>query len=290
MEQKNRIDLSYFPGCSLKTTATENNQSLKEFCRKIGVNLYELKDWNCCGSSSTHSINGKIALDLASRNFSLVPKGQPLLVPCPSCILRLREAHHQIKQDKEKQKEYEQKWGKPFDPKLRIMHFLELLENTDITEFCKENTQRLKGFKFVVYYGCMLTRPNSLRHEKTYPGSIEKALSAMGATILPWPYKSRCCGSFLSVAKTDATAKITNEIVADAVASGADSIVTACAMCQLNLEVRCSLSQKLPVLHLTELLTLALGDSRFEGWFERHLVDPIPLLKSKGLLNQGISL
>jgi heterodisulfide reductase subunit B len=61
--------------------------------------------------------------------------------------------------------------------------------------------------------------------------------------------------------------------------------VTACAMCQLNLEIRCTLKDKIPTLHFSEILALAFGAKGSKSWFKRHLVDPMPLLKSKGLIH-----
>jgi heterodisulfide reductase subunit B len=78
-----RIDLSYFPGCSLATTAKESNESLMKVCEKLGLNLIELEDWNCCGSSSAHSLDKSMAFSLPARNLSLAPSNRPLLVMCP---------------------------------------------------------------------------------------------------------------------------------------------------------------------------------------------------------------
>ncbi|NTV31826.1 MAG: hypothetical protein HGA50_00865, partial [Deltaproteobacteria bacterium] len=72
-----RIDLSYFPGCSLATTAKESNESLMKVCEKLGLNLIELEDWNCCGSSSAHSMDKSLALSLPARNLSLAPSNRP---------------------------------------------------------------------------------------------------------------------------------------------------------------------------------------------------------------------
>ena len=65
--------LSYFPGCSLATTAKENNASFKSFLNHFDMELSEIDDWNCCGSSSTHSVNSKLALSLAARNLFIAP-------------------------------------------------------------------------------------------------------------------------------------------------------------------------------------------------------------------------
>ncbi len=279
-----QTDLSYFPGCSLATTAKENNQSLVNLCHRLGYNLNELEDWNCCGSSSTHSIDADLAFDLATRNLSLAPPGRPLVVACPSCNLRLQHALHTLKNDENARGRYEETWGKPPDVNLEIIHFFELLDQAAVLSFFKENGRNLGGIKFVPYYGCMLARPPALNHNRNYHGLMEKILSSLGAVPLPWSYASRCCGTFLAVAKPDAVTPMVNDIIRGAVRAGADCIVTACAMCHLNLEVRCNLKEQIPVFHFSEVLALALDAGVRKDWFSRHLVDPRPLLKVKQLI------
>jgi len=287
MMQNNQqmVDLSYYPGCSLATTARENNSSLIHLFKHLGFNLIELEDWNCCGSSSAHSINSELAFDLACRNLFLAPPDRPLLVACPSCILRLRHAHLYLKNDLGAQEHYEKTWVRPFNPDLEIIHFFEFLDKMDLLAFSKGHARGLEGLRFVPYYGCMLARPPVMRHEKNYHGLMEKILSSLGATPEKWSFSSRCCGTFLTVARPNVVGPMVNEIIAGAKAAGADCIVTACAMCHMNLEVRCTLRQKIPVLHFSEILSLALGlgQSEHRGWFSRHLIDPRPVLRSLNL-------
>ncbi len=281
------IDMTYYPGCSLATTAKENNLSLIYLFKHLGFNLVELEDWNCCGSSSAHSIDADLAFDLACRNLFLAPKGRPLLVACPSCLLRLRHAHHKLMEDAKARHHYEYKWRKPFDPKLEVVHVFEVLDSFNLMAFSKEHAQRLSGLRFVTYYGCMLARPPALNHEKNYHGLMEKNLESLGATALKWGYSSRCCGTFLTVARPEVVTPMVNEIIQGALGAGADCIVTACAMCHMNLEVRSTLKKPIPVLHFSEILSLALGlggKDEHKGWFARHLVDPRPLLKAMHLL------
>jgi heterodisulfide reductase subunit B len=285
MDKKNLIDLSYYPGCSLKTTARENNASLIYLFKHLGYNLIELEDWNCCGSSSAHSVDTELAFDLASRNLSLAPLDRPLLVACPSCLLRLRSAYLHLEEDQRARRHYEKMWDKPFDPKLQIMHFFEFLSQIDLLAHSTDRIRRLEGLRFVPYYGCMLARPPIMRHEKNYFGLMEKILSDLGAKPEKWSFSSRCCGTFLTVARPEVVEPMVNEIIQGAIDARADCIVTACAMCHMNLEVRCSLKEKVPILHFSEIISLALGiaKSEYKGWFSRHLVDPKPLLKALDL-------
>jgi heterodisulfide reductase subunit B len=274
-------ELSYYPGCSLASTARENNESLIYLFKHLGFELIELEDWNCCGSSSAHSVNADIAFDLACRNISLAPPGRPLLVACPSCLLRLRHAYLKLRTDSSAREHYERTWGCAFDDNLEIIHFFEILDRLDLLSFGQDQIPRLNGMRFVPYYGCMLARPPALRHEKNYHGLIEKIMSSLGGAPVKWAYSSRCCGTFLTVARPDIVTPMVNEIIEGAGRVEADCIVTACSMCHMNLEVRCSLKKKVPVLHFSEVLSLALGlgDKKQKGWFSRHLVDPRPMLK-----------
>ena len=135
MHRIKSFDLSYYPGCSMATTAQESNLSLLEMFNKIGFNLIELEDWNCCGSTSAHNIDSELALDLAVRNLFLSPPDRPLLVACPNCILRLRYAHLVLKQDDLKRRKYENEWGTSYNTDLNILHFFDLLENINLLQF-----------------------------------------------------------------------------------------------------------------------------------------------------------
>ncbi len=282
---KNDIkEFSYFPGCSLATSAKENNASLKSFLRHFDFELTDIKDWNCCGSSSTHSINSELALSLAARNLFLAPDDKPILVACPGCFLRLKHAKMTLKHSPEKRQGYERYFDSSFNKNLKLLHFFELLAQMGRSGLFKELSGRLNGLKIAPYYGCMLARPPSMNREENYYGLIEKSMSQLGAQAVKWPFLSRCCGTFLSVSRPDIAGKLVNRIMKGAVESGAECIVTACAMCHLNLEIRCSKENRIPVFHFSELLSLSLEKAVPTSWLKRHLIDPEPLLNQR-LLN-----
>jgi heterodisulfide reductase subunit B2 len=274
---------SYFPGCSMATTAKENNASLVRFFGKMGIDLRELEDWNCCGSSSVHCLDTELSVMLPARNLALAPSGRPLLVACPNCLLRLKTAQMQIGQDAALQATYAEIFGRPFDPGLQILHVFDLLDHLGHRAMSEKLTNRLDGLRFAAYYGCMLARPPALRHEPNHFGLMERILARTGARSMTWGYASRCCGTFLSVVRPDLVTAMVNDIVAGARASRADCIVTACAMCHLNLEVRCTLPDPIPIMHFSELLAMAAGDLQTNAWFKRHLIDPRPILKKTGV-------
>lgn len=284
MAGERRLTYSYFPGCSLATSAKENNESLIHFFRRMGIDLVEIDDWNCCGSSSAHSIDAELADQLPARNLSLAPAGRPLMVACPSCFLRLKHCQHKLRSDVQVHRRHEARFGRKIDPDLLIVHFFEVLDQLDLKHHNRRMSDRLTGLRCAPYYGCMLARPPAMRGEKTHHGLMEDILRNLGASPVRWAYASRCCGTFLSVVRPDVVTAMVDRIIADAMQSRADCIVTACAMCHMNLEIRTTLSQPIPILHFSELLVLAIGDLPANGWFERHLIDPRPMLHSKNLV------
>jgi heterodisulfide reductase subunit B len=155
-----------------------------------------------------------------------------------------------------------------------------LVRNGGLKDLAK---RKLDGLKFVPNYGCTSFRPPQYHKEVRFvQGEMERILSALGAEPLTRTYTNRCCGSFLAASRPDISTPMVNTIIEGAQAVGADCIVTACATCQLNLENRCTLENKLPVFHFSEILALALGEE-YEGWPQHHLTDPRPMLQRLGL-------
>lgn len=280
----NLTDLSYYPGCSLESSARESNISLMEAAGILGLNLIELEDWNCCGSSSANILDKELAFSLAVRNLSLAPPNRPLMVMCPRCLYHLREAHQRLAREPETLRAQERRWGRRISLDLPIIHFLEVLVRLGPERLQQGLVRNLNGLKFVPYYGCTLFRPPALRQETYYQGELGHVLTMLGGVPLNNALTQRCCGSFLSAARADVVTPLVNEILASAVAVGAECLVTSCAMCQLNLEIRCTWEPRLPVFHFSEILALALGAEDYEGWFTRHLVDPRPLLAARKLI------
>jgi heterodisulfide reductase subunit B len=280
----NLVDVSYFPGCSLESSAREANLSLMESARVLGLNLIELADWNCCGSSSANILDEEIAFSLPGRNLSLATPDRPLMAMCPRCLYHLREAQLKMQQDPEAHRAQERRWGRPISLNLEIIHFFEILLRLGPERLKKSLAQPLNGLKAVPYYGCTVFRPPVLRRGRYFQGELGHILAALGAVPVTRALSYRCCGSFLSAARPDVVTPLVNEIMESARAAGGECLVTACAMCQLNLEIRCTLEDRLPIFHFSEILALALGARDYAGWFARHLVDPRALLQERRLI------
>ena len=116
------IDFSYYPGCSMATTAKECSLSLIQACKYLGLNLIELDDWNCCGSSSAHCIDMELSFELAVRNLTLAPPHRPLVVMCPSCFRNLRQTKHHLAHSKKLHELVARRHLNPVADNLEIIH------------------------------------------------------------------------------------------------------------------------------------------------------------------------
>jgi heterodisulfide reductase subunit B len=278
------LEFAFFPGCSVASTASESNQSMMRVCETLGFKLTELPDWNCCGSSSAYIVDPELGMQLTARNLSLADPDKPLLVMCPRCLHHLRHVHDTLSRERDRRRSLERRLGRRISPDLQIIHFLEAVVRHGLPNLAGNPPRSLNGLKFMPYYGCTLYRPPALRRERYFQGEVENVLHALGGEAITHSLISRCCGSFLSAAKPEVVTEQVNLIMGSAVAAGAECLVTVCAMCQLNLEIRCTLEQRLPVFHFSEVLAMALGAQDYHRWFVRHLVDPLPLLVSRRII------
>jgi len=287
MTYQHRSRLPFFPGCSLVTSASENYTSLQAICLQLGFELDEVRDWNCCGSSSAHCLDSGLAASLTERNLALMPTDGPCLVACPNCYKRLRQTFLRIQCSHEERSSFERRWGRPFPERLQLQPFLSFLAGQDLGFLYQGARTALQNLAYVPYYGCMLARPPIMNREPSHRGVMEKVLGQLGGRALPWRHSSKCCGTFLSVARPDLVTPMVQTIMDEAEQAGAECLVTACSMCHLNLEVRCPAGHGLPIFHFSELLALAAGVGNPGEWFNRHLIDPRPLLMAKGMLDRS---
>jgi heterodisulfide reductase subunit B len=250
----------------------------------LGLNLIELEDWNCCGSSSAQTFSQDLSLGMAARNLSLVPAGRSLVVMCPRCLYYLRRTQSYLKKEPETHRALEENWGRAIALDLKIMHFLEVLVRYGLDRLSQRAPRSLKGLRFFPYYGCTVFRPASMAQEKYYQGELENILVTLGAEAVFAAFTHRCCGSFLSATDPDLVTPLVNKIITSAVRAESHCVVTACAMCQLNLEIRSTAKAKIPVFHFSEILALALGAEDFEKWFNHHLIDPRPIIRQLSLI------
>ncbi len=282
------MKLSYFPGCSLDGTAREYGLSTEAICEHLGVELVELSDWNCCGASSGHCTNRLLDRALASRNLFIADRaGHDLVVACAACFQRFKNGAVTLIEDQEFRQKMEKIMKTPYRGNFEVKHLLDVVCNSIGLQTVKENIKKpLKGLKTVAYYGCVIVRPHELTQfdDEERPRSLDNIMEAMGAETLGWSGRTECCGASLALTTPDIVVKLCDDLVKMAMEAGADCIVTACPLCEANLDMRPKKENRIPIFYFTELLGVALGIDA-KPWFEKHLTDPMPLLKSLNLVS-----
>ena len=278
---------TYYPGCTIGTTAVEFGLSTDAVCEALGVELVELEDWNCCGASSAHSLDHELALRLPARNVALAQKGGlDIVAPCPACYQHVLQADRTLRENPEWRREMEALLGFTYTGQPRVRHLLEVLTEPEVLETVRQRVTRpLKGLRVASYYGCVLVRPPEFTgwDDPEHPTRMDRLVAALGAEPVEWSYKVDCCGASLSLSRSEVVVTLSTRLAREAQEAGADIIACACGMCQINLDTRQNLEEKIPVLYFTELMGLAFGLPGVEKWWNKHMVNPRPVLQRVGV-------
>ena len=278
---------SFYPGCSLHSTGLEYGLSTQAVFKHLGLELVEVQDWNCCGASSAHALNHTLALALPSRNLALAQTaGRDLVIPCAACFNRVKGADYALRNDPETRAELEDLVGFHYTGELAIRPLLAVLyEDYGLSSISLQVQKPLTGLSVVTYYGCLLVRPPDIVRfdDPDNPSIMANLLSTLGAEVRPWSYATECCGGSLSLSRSDVVKGLVTRLAERAREAGAQAMVTACPLCQVNLEMRQAGQEKMPVFYFTELLGLAFGLPEVGKWWGKHLIDPRPVLRQAGL-------
>ena len=285
-----KLKYSYYPGCSLESTAKEYDQSMRAAAEMLDVELVELSDWSCCGASSGHCTNHQLSLALPARNLALAEKeGLDIAVACAACFLRFKQTNHELQANDELRQEIEKIIGMPYKGSVEVRHLLDIFGREVGLEEIEHRVQKpLKGLKLAAYYGCYLVRPPEITQfdDPENPRLMDDLLNALGAEAVDWSHKVECCGGNLLLSRSDIVIKLVGDICQAALEAGAAAIVTACPLCQANLDTRQPGPENIPILHFSELLGLALGvkSKAVKSWWKRHINTPEGVLKSLNLI------
>jgi heterodisulfide reductase subunit B2 len=280
------IMLSYYPGCSMKTSSKFYETSLKEIFSFYGIGLKELDDWSCCGASAAHTIDETLAHALSARNIAAAEtEGNHFFAPCSACYNRTKITNDAIR----KEPELRQEINELIAPlhctgTIEVKNIIEVLrDHVGLERIAKSIVYDLSSVKIAPYYGCVLTRIPKVEvfDDVENPTSMDDLLWTTGSKLVDWPYKMECRGASKTLTNKDVTARLSGKIMDMAISVGADVIVTPCPLCQLNLDLLPHLGRtekNLPVLFLTEIYELALFGKL--GGSSSHIIPVDGILKT----------
>jgi len=291
----------FYPGCSMQRSARPYLDSLKAIEEKIGMELIEVDDWNCCGATEYSAMNRTASHALVGRNLAIAEKmsngTNSLMAACSACYLNLTKTDHYMQEDaifKNRINDALSAGGLNYDPgSVDIRHALDVLYNDVGLETIKEKVERpLKGLRLAAYYGCMIVRPdvNQKFNNPEYPMVLEELLEALGAEVIDFPMKTHCCSGHMTQISGETAYELIRRLVYGATRYDADILVALCPMCQLNVDAYqaetnrfFNTNYEVPILYFTQLIGLAFGiDARKLG-IGREFVDPRPALAKIGV-------
>lgn len=258
------MKFSYFPGCTLKTKAKDLDRYARLCAEKLGAELIEPEDWQCCGGVyplGSNEIGNKLSSVRALNDAKM--NGRELVTVCSACyhvIKRVNDDMKNVPDIRDRANNYAQ-FEEPYQGETNVIHYLELLRDRIGFNRIKEAvTSPLTGRKIGAYYGCLLLRPSDVMRfdDPENPAIIENFLSAIGAEPVFFQMRNECCGGYRSMEDGAFTSTLVGKIFADAKNAGCGELVTACPLCRYNL-MKYEGPDKLPVRYITEVLAEALG-------------------------------
>ncbi len=283
--------IAYYPGCSLHSTAAEFDESARAVCEALDVQLIEPQGWICCGSSAAHRADPEAALRLPMENLALMEKSgfREVTMPCAACFSRHKVAQYETQHHENQKEAVAEAIGYEYQDTVEVRSLVQtILEHAGAEGVADRVEMPLAGLRVVCYYGCLLTRPPQVtgaEHPEN-PQDMDVLLGALGAEVRDWSYKTTCCGAAHSLTRQDIVLKLSGDLIRHAREAGADVIAVACPLCHTNLDARqfqMELEEPMPVLYFTQLMALALGLPPKAAALHKNLVDPRPLLASRGI-------
>jgi len=274
---------SYYPGCTLHASTKEYDMSTRAVCEKLGMELVELEDWNCCGALGAFSYNYFLSVALPARNLALAErKNLKLVAPCNACFHNLAKANKMLKDNDDLKKRVNDVMDIPYSGSAEVRHLLDIIVNeVGLETVAKNVTRPLKGLKVVPYYGCLIVRPTEVAKfdDQEDPQSLDNLLKALGAEVLPFSMKVKCCGASLVVSDEELAFQLTKKILETARDVGANCVAVTCPLCSTNLdayqgkiESRYNVTIGLPVLYFTQIMGLALGIAPKKLGLDKNMV------------------
>lgn len=265
------MNFVYYPGCSARGSSKDYELSTQAVCKALDINLVDIPDWNCCGSTPAHAVDTELSAALCVRNLDIAAQQEAELVltPCPSCLSNLKLASKRMEDPAFRVRVDELLDGpsaKTFPPVTSVMQGI--AENFDMEAIAARVRKSLKGLRLAAYYGCLMSRPAEIMNfgDPENPTLIESMLAACGAEMVDFPLKTACCGASFGIPERPMTARNSGRILDLATQLGVDAVIVACPLCQMNLDLRQPQASKemgtsfnLPVLYFTQMMGIAFG-------------------------------
>lgn len=281
------MKVAYWPGCVSRGFTPELHGSMALVAEKLGIELVELDRANCCGAGVIAEHNPELSDTLNARTFALAQQtGLAMMNICSTCQGAQKECQQRLDADASYRAHINEALapeGLSYQPGISNKNFLWLLvEDYGLDRLQESVVRPLEGLRIGPFYGCYIVRPAHRLGYDQHPERdryLERVVEALGGTPIGYEGSHKCCGFPVITMNRDTSLKQAGRNIGDAISASADCLVTPCPLCHLNLDLQQPEAAKvvgydlgLPILHLPQLVGLALGFEPKELGMNKHVV------------------
>ena len=285
------MKVAYWPGCVSRGFTPELHGSMALVAPLLDIELVELDRASCCGAGVIAEHNQELADTLNARTFALAQQVEGadfMMNICSTCQGAQSECQERLDANSEYRdmvNETLSPEGLRYEKGISNKHFLWLMvEEIGLDTIASKVKRPLTDLRVGPFYGCYIVRPTDrlgISDEQPRDTYLAQLIEALGGTVVDYAGTHKCCGFPIITMNKDASLKQAGRHIGDAIDAEADCLVTPCPLCHLNLDLQQPLAAKavgrplgLPVLHLPQLVGLALGLDPKELGFSKHIVKP----------------
>jgi succinate dehydrogenase / fumarate reductase, cytochrome b subunit len=284
------VRVAYWPGCVSRGFTPELHGSMAAVAPKLDLELIELDRANCCGAGVIAEHNQELVDTLNARTFAMAQKtGAMMMNICSTCQGAQSECQERLDADPdyraminshlEPDGLHYERGGREWENKNLLWL---LVEEIGLDRLRERVVRPLEGLRIAPFYGCYIVRPTHRLGYDEYPNRdfyLDRVIEALGATAVEYAGSHKCCGFPVITMTRTTSLRQAGRHLADAIDAGADCLVTPCPLCHLNLDLQqpdaakyVERSLDIPVLHLPQLLGLALGLEPKGLGMDKHVV------------------
>ena len=291
------MKVAYWPGCVSRGFTPELHGSMAKVAPLLDIELVELDRANCCGAGVIAEHNQELADTLNARTFALaqqeIANGADLMMNiCSTCQGAQSECQERLDANADYRGRVNETLageGLEYRRGITNKHFLWLMvEEIGLDTIRSKVTRPLTDLRVGPFYGCYIVRPTDrLGISGDHPRDtyLHQVIEALGGTVVDYAGQYKCCGFPIITMNKEASLKQAGRHLGDAIDAEADCLVTPCPLCHLNLDLQQPLAERvvgrtlnMPVLHLPQLLGLALGLDPKQLGMNKHVVKPTSVI------------
>ncbi len=277
---------AYYQSCINESMTREVDRAIELWQKDLGIEMVKLHESACCGGSNLDYVSPKHFALVNARNIAYAEKmGTDLVVSCNTCLMTIRSAKKKLDESpglREEVNEILRNEGLEYKGTSQVRHLLwVLIDDVGLDVIRTKVKSPIGNLRIAPFYGCHILRPSSVlgRDNPLDPTSLDQLLDALGGSTIAYEHKNRCCGFHTLLVAEEESLRVAAEALKEAMDEKADCIVTPCPLCHTVLDgyqakalKKNGLRGSIPVLHLSEIVGLALGYSERQLGIKRHIV------------------